>query len=104
MTQSKSFRNSSVSDRIFDICNFIFMILLIIVTLYPFLNMFALSFNDANDSVRGIFTFGRGNGRCETLNMCLANPISSMPRLSLRHGPLLGLWSLYSVLRCWPIR
>ncbi|AIQ39285.1 carbohydrate ABC transporter permease [Paenibacillus sp. FSL R7-0297] len=53
MTQSKSFRNSSVSDRIFDICNFIFMILLIIVTLYPFLNMFALSFNDANDSVRG---------------------------------------------------
>ncbi|WP_246431566.1 carbohydrate ABC transporter permease [Paenibacillus endophyticus] len=29
------------------------MIFLIIVTLYPFLNMFALSFNDANDSIRG---------------------------------------------------
>ncbi|AIQ27513.1 sugar ABC transporter permease [Paenibacillus sp. FSL P4-0081] len=53
MAQSKSFRNSSLSDRIFDICNIIFMILLVIVTLYPFLNMFALSFNDANDSVRG---------------------------------------------------
>ncbi|MEI2399221.1 MULTISPECIES: carbohydrate ABC transporter permease [Paenibacillus] len=53
MAQSKSFRNSSLSDRIFDVCNIIFMILLVIVTLYPFLNMFALSFNDANDSVRG---------------------------------------------------
>jgi putative aldouronate transport system permease protein len=29
------------------------MIFLVIVTLYPFLNMFALSFNDANDAVRG---------------------------------------------------
>lgn len=53
MAQSKSFRNSSLGDRIFDVCNVTFMILLVIVTLYPFLNMFALSFNDANDSVRG---------------------------------------------------
>lgn len=50
---SNQIRNSSASDRIFDICNYIFMILLVIVTLYPFVNMFALSFNDANDSIRG---------------------------------------------------
>ncbi|MGO4545429.1 carbohydrate ABC transporter permease [Paenibacillus sp. 2TAB23] len=42
-----------MGDKIFDVCNIIFMIFLIIVTLYPFLNMFALSFNDANDSIRG---------------------------------------------------
>lgn len=50
---SNAYRHSSLGDRIFDICNIIFMILLVTVTLYPFLNMFALSFNDANDSVRG---------------------------------------------------
>lgn len=50
--KTKSYRNS-LGDKIFDVCNTIFMILLVIVTLYPFLNMLALSFNDANDSVRG---------------------------------------------------
>lgn len=53
MEQAKSARNFSMGDKIFDVCNIIFMIFLIIVTLYPFLNMFALSFNDANDSIRG---------------------------------------------------
>lgn len=53
MSRAKSYRNVSLGDRIFDVCNIIFMILLVIVTLYPFLNMFALSFNDANDAVRG---------------------------------------------------
>lgn len=53
MAQTTSSLKSSLGDKIFDICNIIFMIMLVIVTLYPFLNMFALSFNDANDSVRG---------------------------------------------------
>lgn len=51
--QSSRKRYSTLSDRIFDVSNIIFMILLMIVTLYPFLNMFALSFNTANDSIRG---------------------------------------------------
>lgn len=46
-------RYFNFSDKLFDICNIIFMICLMIVTLYPFVNMFALSFNDANDSIRG---------------------------------------------------
>lgn len=45
--------HASLSERIFDVCNYLFMIGLMIVTLYPFINMFALSFNDANDSIRG---------------------------------------------------
>ena len=43
----------STSDKVFDAFNIIFMILLMIVTLYPFINMFALSFNDATDSIKG---------------------------------------------------
>ncbi|PZD94482.1 carbohydrate ABC transporter permease [Paenibacillus sambharensis] len=46
-------RYNSWSDKIFDTCNIIFMLVLVVVTLYPFINMFALSFNNANDSIRG---------------------------------------------------
>lgn len=53
MARSKSLRNHSMGDRIFDAANIIFMLLLVTVTLYPFLNMFAFSFNDATDAVRG---------------------------------------------------
>src|SRR5690625_7633461 len=40
-------------DIIFDTSNIIFMILLCVVMLYPFLNQIALSLNDASDSVKG---------------------------------------------------
>ncbi|MUT67495.1 carbohydrate ABC transporter permease [Paenibacillus sp. NEAU-GSW1] len=40
-------------DKIFDTVNIILMLGLVCITLYPFINMFALSFNDANDSIRG---------------------------------------------------
>jgi len=55
MSGAKSSRKvySSVPDKLFDVFNILFMIGLMIFTLYPFLNMFALSFNDANDSIRG---------------------------------------------------
>nr|WP_312029524.1 carbohydrate ABC transporter permease [Paenibacillus sedimenti] len=46
-------RYSSFGDRVFDICNFLFMICLVVVTLYPFVNTLAVSLNDANDAVRG---------------------------------------------------
>ena len=41
------------TDNLFVICNTIFMILFIVVTLYPVLNTVALSFNDGTDAVRG---------------------------------------------------
>jgi putative aldouronate transport system permease protein len=40
-------------DVIFDTCTIIFMILLSVIMLYPFLNQVALSFNAATDSVKG---------------------------------------------------
>jgi len=46
-------RNSSTGDRVFDNINIIFMVSLMIVTIYPFVNMIAVSFNNANDAIRG---------------------------------------------------
>lgn len=46
-------RRGTLGDRIFDICNILFMICLMVVTVYPFINMIAVSFNDANDAIRG---------------------------------------------------
>lgn len=46
-------RRTKLSDRAFDTFNILFMICLMIVTLYPFLNTLAISFNDAEDSIRG---------------------------------------------------
>lgn len=48
-----SARYRSPSDRIFDICNIAFMLCLMAVTLYPFLNMLAVSLNDAMDASKG---------------------------------------------------
>ncbi|GAB6927284.1 carbohydrate ABC transporter permease [Paenibacillus sp. JCM 10914] len=49
---SKAFK-PSLSDRVFDIANYTFMILVVVVTLYPFLNVLAISLNDSVDTVRG---------------------------------------------------
>lgn len=46
-------RKKSLSDRIFVICNTIFMIAFVIITLYPVLNTLAISFNDGTDALRG---------------------------------------------------
>ncbi|SEU20545.1 carbohydrate ABC transporter permease [Paenibacillus sp. NFR01] len=51
---------TSTGDRVFEICNYIFMILLMVVTLYPFINILAVSFNNAQDSIKGgIYLFPR---------------------------------------------
>lgn len=46
-------RYNSLGDKTFDYINILFMLCLMVVTVYPFINMLAVSFNDANDSVRG---------------------------------------------------
>ncbi|MDO3413338.1 carbohydrate ABC transporter permease [Saccharibacillus sp. CPCC 101409] len=63
MAAPKAF-NATRGDKVFDICNVILMSLVLIVTLYPFLNVLAISLNDSADSVRGgitiiprVFTF-----------------------------------------------
>lgn len=46
----------SFGDRVFDIVNHLLMLLLIAVTLYPFLHVLALSLNDPMDTIRGGIT------------------------------------------------
>ncbi|GBG09689.1 sugar ABC transporter permease [Paenibacillus sp. MY03] len=51
--KKRSRRPMSLGDRMFEYGNFIFLTLLMVVTLYPFLNTLAVSLNNANDSIRG---------------------------------------------------
>ncbi|MEF2964863.1 carbohydrate ABC transporter permease [Paenibacillus sp. M1] len=45
--------SATKSEKVFDIFNVILMTVILIVTLYPFLNVLAISFNDSTDTVRG---------------------------------------------------
>ncbi|QGH36958.1 ABC transporter permease subunit [Gracilibacillus salitolerans] len=40
-------------EKIFDIVNYLFLSIVIVITLYPFLNVLAISLNDSTDTVRG---------------------------------------------------
>ncbi|MCD9023825.1 carbohydrate ABC transporter permease [Cohnella silvisoli] len=44
------------SERIFNVINIIFMLLLCVVTLYPYLNQLAVSLNDGKDTIFGGIT------------------------------------------------
>lgn len=46
-------RKRKIGDVIFDNLNILFMIFLMIITLYPFINTIAISFNPGLDTVRG---------------------------------------------------
>ena len=46
-------RKTSIWDSVFVVCNTIFMIAFVIITLYPVLNTLAISFNDGTDALRG---------------------------------------------------
>jgi len=54
-TENKKGRGKKVSnaDIAFTIFNSIFMIIFVVVTLYPVLNTLAISFNDGTDALRG---------------------------------------------------
>ncbi|WP_068618773.1 carbohydrate ABC transporter permease [Paenibacillus tuaregi] len=45
--------NSTRSEKLFDIFNYFFLTVVLIVTLYPFINVLAISLNDSTDTVRG---------------------------------------------------
>lgn len=44
---------SSVWDKVFVVCNTLFMIVFVVITLYPVLNTLAISLNDGTDALRG---------------------------------------------------
>ncbi|GMK39422.1 sugar ABC transporter permease [Paenibacillus sp. CCS19] len=53
---SRKLASTSLSDRVFDLVVYLFITLIAVCTLYPFLNVLAISLNDSTDSVRGGIT------------------------------------------------
>src|SRR5215471_10693544 len=53
----KAYTLSKIESFIFHLINTLFLLLLAFITLYPFWNTIAVSFNDAMDSLRGGITF-----------------------------------------------
>ena len=51
--EKKNRKKKSFADMLFVFCNTVFMILFVIMTLYPVLNTLAISFNDGTDALRG---------------------------------------------------
>lgn len=49
----KKMKKRSFADKAFVICNTIFMILFVVVTIYPVLNTLAISLNNGTDALRG---------------------------------------------------
>ncbi|QJC53692.1 carbohydrate ABC transporter permease [Paenibacillus albicereus] len=45
--------NATRGEKTFDVINIIIMLVLLVVTLYPFLNVLAISLNNSQDTVRG---------------------------------------------------
>ena len=46
----------SIGERVFEVVNIVLMIFLSIITIYPYLNQLAISFNEGMDSLRGGIT------------------------------------------------
>ncbi|MBP5325089.1 MAG: carbohydrate ABC transporter permease [Pseudobutyrivibrio sp.] len=53
MEQKRRHKKISGADLAFRICNGIFMVAFVIITLYPVLNTLAISFNEGTDALRG---------------------------------------------------
>ncbi|WP_020616975.1 carbohydrate ABC transporter permease [Paenibacillus daejeonensis] len=53
---NRTFARASWSDRVFDISVYVILAIVTVVTLYPFLNVLAISFNNSTDTVRGGIT------------------------------------------------
>jgi putative aldouronate transport system permease protein len=53
MRKNKTLGKTAITDRLFDGFIYIYLILISIVTLYPFLNVLAISLNESLDTVKG---------------------------------------------------
>ncbi|WP_228552362.1 carbohydrate ABC transporter permease [Gracilibacillus salitolerans] len=53
MANPSDLYQTTVREKIFDIVNYLFLSIVIVITLYPFLNVLAISLNDSTDTVRG---------------------------------------------------
>lgn len=48
-----SSKKTKIGDTTFRICNGLFMIIILVITLYPILNTLVIAFNDGTDALRG---------------------------------------------------
>ena len=64
----------SATDWVADSILYLVLILLVVVTLYPFLHVLAVSLNDANDTLRGGITIFPRAFTIENYNIILRNP------------------------------
>lgn len=53
MVSSAPKYKTSLADKVFTVCNTLFMIAFVVITLYPVLNTLAVSLNDGTDALRG---------------------------------------------------
>ncbi|MFS0611905.1 carbohydrate ABC transporter permease [Bacillus subtilis] len=53
MATKRMLNKSTYKDYLFDILNYTFLIIVMVVTLYPFLNVLAISLNESTDTIRG---------------------------------------------------
>ncbi|WP_299090885.1 carbohydrate ABC transporter permease [uncultured Metabacillus sp.] len=53
MAANRALNRVMNKDRVFDLLNYTFLTVVMIVTLYPFLNILAISLNESTDTVRG---------------------------------------------------
>ncbi|GIN58401.1 sugar ABC transporter permease [Lederbergia ruris] len=53
MATKRVLNKSTYKDYLFDILNYTFLIIVMVVTLYPFLNVLAISLNESTDTIRG---------------------------------------------------
>lgn len=65
----------SFGDIAFDVVNYTIMIVITIVTLYPFLHVLAISFNDSIDTIRGGITIIPRTFTLENYKKILSDPI-----------------------------
>lgn len=49
----RAFRRQKTSSKVFDLALLTLMVLMLIITLFPFLNVLAISFNESSDTVKG---------------------------------------------------
>ncbi|GIO66049.1 hypothetical protein J21TS3_08700 [Paenibacillus cookii] len=60
---SSKLKSKSPQDRILEAVVYLSMIGVTVLTIYPFLNVLAISLNDSVDTVRGGLRSGQGNSR-----------------------------------------
>lgn len=53
MLLQKGHRKIKLKTRVMDCLIMLILLLIVIITIYPFLNVLAISFNDANDTIKG---------------------------------------------------